>query len=146
MIKAPRKRVYEVILDPSALASWLPPEAMTGRVHISEPREGGKFGMSLIHQDPKHSPGGKTSEDTHTFQGRFAELVPDERIVLLVEFESQDPAFAGEMRISWSLADADVGTEVTVLCENIPEGVRPEDNEAGSRLSLQNLAALLESR
>jgi len=29
-----------------------------------------------------------------TFQGRFVELVPDAKIVEVVEFESQDPAFA----------------------------------------------------
>jgi uncharacterized protein YndB with AHSA1/START domain len=143
-IKAPRKAVYETFLDRDAVASWLPPETMTGQVHAFDPREGGKFGMSLTYQDPRHSPGGKTSEDTDTFQGRFVKLVPYEKIVWVVEFESQDPGFAGEMRITWSLADAANGTEVTVLCENILEGIRPEDNEMGSRSSLQTLAAFLE--
>jgi hypothetical protein len=59
-------------------------------------------------------------------------------------FESQGQVFAGEMRITRSLADADEGIEVTVLCENIPKGIRPEDNEMRSRSSLQKLAALLE--
>jgi len=117
---------------------------MTGQVHTFDPREGGKLRMSLTYQDPKHSPGGKTSEDTDTFQGRFVELVPYEKIVWVVEFESQDPGFAGEMRITFSLADADGGTEVFVLCEDIPKGVRPEDNKMGCRSSLQKLAALLE--
>jgi hypothetical protein len=30
-----------------------------------------------------------------------------------------------------------------MLCENIPPGIRPEDNEAGSRQSLAQLAAYL---
>jgi hypothetical protein len=34
------------------------------------------------------------------------------------------------------------GTEVTFLCENLPPGLRPEDNEAGSHLSLEQLARL----
>lgn len=144
IIKAPRKAVYQAFLDPDAVASWLPPETMTGQVHAFDARAGGKFEMSLTYQDLKQSPGGKTSEDTSTFRGRFVELVPDEKIVWAVEFESQDPGFAGEMRITWSFADADEGTEVTVLCENIPKGVRPEDNEMGSRSSLQKLAAFLE--
>ena len=113
-------------------------------MHTFDPREGGKFRMSLTYQDPKHSPGGKTSEDTDTFQGRFVELVPYEKIVWVVEFESQDRGFAGEMRITFRLADAEGGTEVVVFCEDIPKGVRPEDNEMGCRSSLQNLAALLE--
>lgn len=51
----------------------------------------------LIYQDSKHPASGKTSEDTDTFQGRFVELVFKEKIVEVVEFESEDPAFAGEM-------------------------------------------------
>jgi hypothetical protein len=48
------------------------------------------------------------------------------------------------MRVTFSLADAEVGTEVVVYCEVIPRGVRLEDNEMGCRSSLENLAALLE--
>ena len=42
------------------------------------------------------------------------------------------------------LADADGGTEVTMLCQDLPAGIRPEDNEEGTRQSLRKLAALLE--
>jgi uncharacterized protein YndB with AHSA1/START domain len=144
IIRAPRTAVYQAFLDRDAVGSWLPPETMTGHVHTFDPREGGTFRMSLTYQDRKHSPGGKTSEDTDTFQGRFVELVPYEKIVWVTEFESQDPGFAGEMRITFILADADGGTEVVVFCEDIPLGVRPEDNEMGCRSSLQKLAALIE--
>lgn len=147
VIQAPREEVYRAFLDPDAVASWLPPEGMSGHVHRFEPREGGEFRISLTYQDPANSPGGtggKTTDDTDTHHGRFVELVPHERIVEVVEFESDGPGFAGEMRITVTLAAVDGGAEVTFLCENIPEGIRPEDNEAGSRSSLANLAALLE--
>jgi hypothetical protein len=36
------------------------------------------------------------------------------------------------------------GTEVTMSFENLPPGLRPEDNEAGSRLSLEQLACRFE--
>jgi uncharacterized protein YndB with AHSA1/START domain len=144
IVKIPRKAVYQAFLDRDAVATWLSPETMTGHVHTFDPRAGGTFRISLKYQDPKHSPGGKTSEDTDTFQGRFVELVPDETIVWVSEFESDDPGFAGEMKITFSLADADGGTEVVVLCEDIPKGVRPEDNEMGCRSTLQKLAAFLE--
>ncbi len=71
-------------------------------------------------------------------------MIPDERIVQLIEFESKDPAFAGPMTIKWTLADVPGGTEVTVLCENAPEGIRPNDHEAGFRSTLENLAAFTE--
>jgi hypothetical protein len=50
----------------------------------------------------------------------------------------------GQMLVTWELADTDGATDVTVRCENIPSGIRPEDNEAGSRSSLAKLAALVE--
>jgi uncharacterized protein YndB with AHSA1/START domain len=144
IIKAPRHVVYQACLDPDAVARWRVPDNMVGHMYVFEAREGGAVRMSLTYRDPSQSPGGKTSEDTDTFQGRFVELMPGEKIVEVIVFESPDPAFAGEMKLTTRLADADAGTEITVLCENIPSGIRLEDNETGSRQSLQKLAALVE--
>jgi uncharacterized protein YndB with AHSA1/START domain len=71
-------------------------------------------------------------------------LVPNEKIVWVVEFESQQQDLAGQMRITWSLTDANGGTDVTVLFEDIPAGISLEDNEIGSRQSLRKLAAFIE--
>jgi uncharacterized protein YndB with AHSA1/START domain len=117
---------------------------MRGEVHRLEPRAGGAFDMSLVYLQEEHRVAGKSAEHRDTFQGRFAELVPDERIVWEVDFDSDDPANSGTMRISWDLRDVMTGTEVTCLTENIPSGIRPEDNEEGSKSSLANLAALVE--
>jgi uncharacterized protein YndB with AHSA1/START domain len=144
IIKAPRAAVYKVFLDPAALAAWRVPDNMTAKVHSFEAREGGTYRMSLTYKDPTQSPGGKSSEDTDTFQARFVELIPDEKIVEAITFESDDPGFSGEMTMTTRLADADGGTEVTILCQGLPDGVRPEDNETGTRQSLRKLAALLE--
>jgi uncharacterized protein YndB with AHSA1/START domain len=144
VIKAPRKIVYQACLDPDALVSWRVPDNMKGQMHVFDAREGGRYRMSLTYLDPKRSGDGKTYEDTDTFQGRFVELVPNEKIVEIVEFESPDPKFATEMKVITSLKDSVEGTEVTVLCENIPAGVRAEDNELGTKQALQKLAALIE--
>src|SRR5712691_10267838 len=120
LIKAPRPAVYQACLDPDALASWRVPDNMRGNVHVFDAREGGTFRMSLTYRDREQSPGGKTSEGTDTFQGRFIELVPDEKIVEVIEFESQDPRFAGEMKMTTSFTDTGEGTEITVRCEGIP--------------------------
>jgi uncharacterized protein YndB with AHSA1/START domain len=125
------------------LASWRVPDNMQGHVHLFDARAGGTFRMSLTYQDLQQSPGGKTTEGTDTFQGRFIELVPNEKIVEVIEFESQDPRFAGEMKMTTTLADASEGTEITVRCEDIPAGIRPEDNEAGTEQALRKLAALI---
>jgi uncharacterized protein YndB with AHSA1/START domain len=147
VIRAPREVVYRAFLEPDAVASWLPPDGMRGHIHAFEPQEGGKFQMSLTYVDRLETPRGKTSEDTDTFKGRFVKLLPYRKIVWAVEFQSDQPDFAGEMTVTWNLADAggvDGGSEVTVLCEGIPKGIRLEDNESGSRSSLQKLAAFIE--
>jgi hypothetical protein len=40
------------------------------------------------------------------------------------------------MTITYRLADADGGTDLTGLHENVPPGVSPADNEMGWRMSI----------
>jgi uncharacterized protein YndB with AHSA1/START domain len=144
IIKAPREVAYRAFIEPDAVASWLSPDNMKAHVDSFEPRKGGKFRISLTYLDQKDRPPGKTSADTDTSEGTFVELIPNRKVVWLTKFESDQPDMAGEMKITWSLADADQGTEVTVLMENIPKGISLEDNELGSRQSLRKLAAFVE--
>lgn len=144
MVRAPREVVYQAFLDRDAVATWLAPDGMIGKVEVFEPREGGKIRMSLTYPEGVEGPPGKTSEDTDTSEGTFVELRPNEKIVQVFQFESEQPEFSGQMRMTWSLVDKDGETEVTVLSENIPEGIRLEDNEQGSRESLQKLAQFVE--
>ncbi len=144
IIKAPRKTIYQAFLDPKAVASWMVPDIMRARVHTFDPREGGTFRISLTYKNPEDAQRGKTTGNTDTYHGRFVQLAPYEKIVEVIEFETQEPGFSGEMTMTVLLKDVDGGTEVTLLHENVPGGVRPEDNEAGTRQSLQKLAALVE--
>jgi uncharacterized protein YndB with AHSA1/START domain len=146
LVKAPREAVYQAFLDAHALATWLAPDTMKANVEVFEPREGGRIRMSLTYIDPADAPQGKakTTNVTDTSEGTFVELIPNERIVQVFEFESDDPDFAGEMKMIWSLAEAADGTEVTVRCEGIPKGIKLEDNELGSQQSLQKLATFVE--
>jgi uncharacterized protein YndB with AHSA1/START domain len=89
---------------------------------------------------------GQDTADTDTFEGRFVELVRDEKIAETIVFEADDPKFAGEMILTAGLTDVDGGTEVTMLHENLPTGVRPEDNELGTTISLRKLAAPIGSQ
>ncbi|MDI6693703.1 MAG: SRPBCC domain-containing protein [Anaerolineales bacterium] len=75
---------------------------------------------------------------------RLAQLIPDELIVEVIEFETQEPEFADEKTMTVKFTDVVGGTEVSLLYENVPAGIRPEDNETGSRQALQKLAALVE--
>jgi uncharacterized protein YndB with AHSA1/START domain len=142
-IHAPPEAIYHVLLDPTAVAKWLPPDSMRGVVHAFDARQGGSFRISLVYADGGDAMRGKSSESTDTIRGRFVELVPNERVVWATEFESADPSLAGEMIVIWSLAPSASGTDVTVVCENIPPGIKLEDNEAGCRSTLDKLAAFL---
>ena len=144
VIPAPREAVYDALTDPEKRVKWLAPDNMKGVIHAFDLRVGGTYRMSLTYQDVEQSMGGKTTADTDTFTGRFDEIIPNEKVVETIRFEADDPTFGGEMVMTWRLKEVDGGTEVGVLTEGIPEGIKPEDNAEGSRMSLRNLAALLE--
>jgi len=144
VIKTSPQTIYEAFTDPGSLISWLPPKGMKGNIHEFEARVGGTYRMSLTYTDTDHSNKGKTSEHVDVVQGRFLEFIPNTRIVQLVVFESDDPGFAGEMTMTWSLVAVPDGTTVTVVCGNVPEGIRQEDHDAGLRSTLENLAIFTE--
>jgi uncharacterized protein YndB with AHSA1/START domain len=141
-LDAPRDCVFAGLVDPAAIAQWKVPTGMTCAVHEFDGREGGTFRVSLSYDFPDRP--GKTTAHTDTYRGRFARLVPDELVVEVDEFETDDPALRGEMTITIMLADADGGTELVALHEDLPEGLSASDNEAGWREALQRLAALVE--
>jgi hypothetical protein len=133
IVKETCNAVYQAFLDPDSVATRLPPNNMSGHVLVFDARKGDRFKISLTYQNPEHSLRGKTSEDTDTVQGRFAELIPYTKIVEVVELESEQRGFTGEMKFIASFADADGGTEVTILCEDTPKGISPKDNRMGCK-------------
>lgn len=142
-VNAPRARVYNALIDAGAVAAWMVPDGMTSHVHAFEGREGGTFRISLTYDAPTGV--GKTSAHTDTYHGRFVKLVPGECVVQVLEFETEDPALRGEMTITFTLTDADGGTDVSAVHDDVPPGVPPADNELGWSLSLAKLAALVEA-
>jgi uncharacterized protein YndB with AHSA1/START domain len=142
---APRESLYRAFTDPEALAAWMAPGDMTAKVHAFDGRVGGGYQMSLFYPATEQETRGKTSEREDRYTARFVELSPPIRIVEAINFDSPDRAFSGEMRMEVTFEEKDGGTEVTILFENIPPGIRLEDNEAGSRSSLEKLAHYIES-
>jgi uncharacterized protein YndB with AHSA1/START domain len=142
-VNAPRAIVYRALLDARAVATWMVPTGMTSHVHEFDAREGGSFRISLTYDEPTAA--GKTTAHTDTHHGHFVKLVPNEQVVEVVEFETTDPALQGEMTITFSLADADGGTDIFAVHDGLPPGVPPADNEAGWQSSLAKLAALVET-
>lgn len=142
-MRAPRETVYRLLIDPGAVSAWMVPDGMTSHVHGFEPWAGGAFRVSLTYQAPTAA--GKTSAHTDTYHGRFVELVPGRRVVQAVQFETDAPDMRGWMTLTISLTDSDGGTEVEALHEGLPPGVPLVDNETGTRMALDKLAALAEA-
>jgi uncharacterized protein YndB with AHSA1/START domain len=143
IISAPRTAVFAAFLDPEALLAWLPPAGMTGEMHRFDARPGGGYAMTLRYERPGPEARGKTTDDADTVAVRFVEIVPETRLVQAIDFASDDPSYAGTMRMTWTFADASAGTEIAVAVANAPPGIPEADHEIGIRSSLENLACYL---
>jgi uncharacterized protein YndB with AHSA1/START domain len=143
LIRASASTIYQAFATPDAMETWLPPQGMAGTLLAFAFREGGVYRMRLTYNESQHTPG-KTSEDSDEVQVRFVKLVPNERIEQAVIFNSENSTFSGEMRITWTLESAQEGTLVMVRCEDVPDGIRPEDHQAGLKATLSNLALFAE--
>ena len=62
-----------------------------------------------------------------------------------MEFETADAEMRGVMTVTFTLSDADGGTDVLGVHDNLPPGVAPADNETGWRVALEKLARLVEA-
>lgn len=140
-LAAPRAAVYRALLDPAAVATWMVPDGMSSHVHEFEAREGGRFRITLTYDASTGT--GKSTEHSDTYHGHFVKLVPDELVVEVLEFETEDPAMRSEMTVTMTLTDAEGGTELVAVHENLPPGLAPADNELGWRMSLGKLAKLV---
>ena len=142
-VHAPRAAVYRALLNARAVATWMVPDGMTSHVHAFDGREGGSFRISLTYDTPTGT--GKTTAHTDTYHGRFVKLVPHEQVIQVMEFETEDDSLRGEMTITFTLTEADGGTDVLGVHANLPPGVAPADNETGWRMALEKLARLVEA-
>jgi uncharacterized protein YndB with AHSA1/START domain len=144
VIKASQEKLYRAFTDPDALAEWLAPGDMTGKFHSFDCRVGGGYRMSLYYPPSEESLRGKTAVREVRFTSRFVQLTPPRRIVQAITFDSDDPAFAGEMIMEVTLEPEEDGTRVTFLFTDIPAGIRPDDNEQGTELTLETLTRYVE--
>lgn len=140
-IRAPRARVYAALTTVADYQRWMVPDNMTSHVHAFDARQGGKFRVSLTYTDAR---AGKSGSHTDTYHGVFTELVPDERVVQTMEFETDKPEMQGTMTIVFALLDDLGGTRLVARHTGLPPGVRPEDNQLGWSMSLSKLVALCE--
>jgi uncharacterized protein YndB with AHSA1/START domain len=140
VIAAPCDRVWAALVDPDALNAWLPPDGMTGRLEHFDARPGGGYRLVLTYEDPSNG-SGKTTADSDSVDVRFVDVVPGRKLVQAVEFVSDDPAFSGTMRMTWTLDPVAGGTRINISAQDVPDGISAEDHAAGFASSLSQLAA-----
>ncbi|MEO5591719.1 MAG: SRPBCC domain-containing protein [Chitinophagaceae bacterium] len=102
------------------------------------------MGTTLYYPQSEKESKGKTAEKEDRFTARFVELVPHNKIVEAITFDSPDKNFAGEMIMDITLEPKDNKTSATFLFKNIPPGIKPADNEAGTIETLEKLARYIE--
>lgn len=144
IIFAAADKIYDAMTTAEGLEAWQAPGEMTGKVHRINAREGGGYEMSLYYPAGDETATGKTGNNEDRFKVNFVQLIPSRKIVETVDFDSEDDAFSGTMTIDITLEPAAGGTEVTFLFTDIPRGIKPEDNEAGTISSLDKLARYVE--
>ena len=137
--------IYRAFSKSGAMEQWLPPSNMIGKSLHFDFRSGGSYRMRLTFRDVEDGTE-KTSQDSDEVEVRLIRLEEGKRIEQEVSFESDDPAFAGVMRMVWTFRPENGGTIVTVWGENVPSGIRAEDHEAGMNSSLENLAAFVQEQ
>ena len=54
-------------------------------------------------------------------------------------FNSDNPAFAEDMVMTWYFEEVVLGTKVTIVAENVPEDIKKEDHLDGLNSTLENL-------
>jgi uncharacterized protein YndB with AHSA1/START domain len=127
------EKVYRAFLEPDALAKWISPDGFACTVHHLEPKIGGTFKASFRNF---------TTGDSHTFSGEYIELVPHERLRYTDKFD--DPKMTGNIQVTVTLKAVQVGTEITIVQEGLPDVIPSEACYLGWQQSLQNLARLVE--
>jgi uncharacterized protein YndB with AHSA1/START domain len=126
-------KVYRAFIEADALAKWLPPDGFACTVHHLDAKVGGKFKMSFRNFTTGHG---------HSFGGEYLELVPNQRLRYTDKFD--DPNLAGEIMVTVTIKKVQVGTEVHIVQEGLPDVIPVEACYLGWQESLENLARLVQ--
>jgi len=133
VLRSKPERVYRAFLEPDALVKWMAPHGFTATVHHIDARVGGSYQMSFRNF---------TTGNSHSFGGKYLELVPNERIRHTDKFD--DSNLPGEMQVTITIKPVLVGVELQIVQEGIPDVIPVEACYQGWQESLILLAQLVE--
>src|SRR4051812_3523172 len=128
VLKASPEKIYRAFTESLAIASWLPPYGFLCTVHEQNVKVNGTFKMSFTNFSTNNS---------HSFGGKYLELKPNEFLKYMDKFDNPD--LPDEMITSVWLRKVSVGTEIKILQENIPTVIPVEMCYLGWQESLEKL-------
>ena len=133
VLRSTPEKVYRAFLEADALSKWIPPYGFTAKVHHLDAKVGGTYKMSFTNFSTGQS---------HSFGGKYIELVPHERLRYTDKFD--DPKMPGEISVTVILKKVLCGTEVNVEQAGVPAVIPAEMCYLGWQESLDQLAKLVE--
>ena len=133
VLRTSPEKIYRAFLNGPAMCKWLPPFGFTGTMHHLEAKVGGTFKMSFTNF---------TTNQEHSFGGKYLELTPNERIRYTDTFDN--PNLPGEMSVTVTLKAVSAGTELNIVQEGVPEVIPAEMCYLGWQESLIQLAQVVE--
>lgn len=133
ILRSKPERVYRAFLEADAMVKWLPPHGFTGKVEHLDARVGGTYKMSFRNF---------TTGNSHSFGGKYLELVPNQRIRHTDVFD--DPNLPGELVVTIDIKPVLCGVELNIVQEGIPDVIPVEMCYQGWQESLTLLAQLVE--
>ena len=133
VLRTKPERVYRAFLEADAMSKWLPPYGFTCKVDHLDATVGGTFQMSFRNF---------SSGSSHSFGGKYLELVPNQLIRYTDHFD--DPNLPGELQVTVKLTAVACGTDISIVQDGIPEAIPVEMCYLGWQESLAQLATLVE--
>lgn len=133
VLRTTPEKIYRAFLDPDAIAKFFPPHGFTCKVHGLDAKVGGTYKMSFTNF---------TTGRSHSFGGKYLELVPNECLRMTDKFD--DPNLPGEMITTVTLKKVTCGTEVNIVQEGVPGVIPPDGCYIGWQETLALLAQLAE--
>jgi uncharacterized protein YndB with AHSA1/START domain len=97
VLRTAPEKLYRAFLDSDGLAKWLPPNGFTCKVHEMDARVNGTYKMSFTNF---------TTGQSHSFGGKYVELVPGELIRYTDSFD--DTNLPGEIQVTVRLKKVSV--------------------------------------
>ena len=56
----------------------------------------------------------------------FIEIAPDDRVVQAIDFQSDNPSFAGTMIMTWTVREVHGATRVDMRADHVHRGLPPK--------------------